>query len=221
MMQAAQCVAFVLGSLVAAAAGVAQGGGCGGGCNGGGGCGAGGGPWRSEARKVVVEKPAAAARTAALQAALVGEYRARDLYESAYERFGLPRYERIAAAERRHIDALTALIVARGATPAEPSAVEEAAATVEETDALAIEVEKAAIAQFAKLLDGLAAGPERDALEALQAANYRHRDAANQGEGVGGRGRGAGRGVRRRGGNGGGTSVDCGAACVLGSSRRC
>ncbi|MFM1871992.1 MAG: hypothetical protein RL398_1414 [Planctomycetota bacterium] len=221
MKQSVQVVAFVLGSLVAAAAGVAQQGGCGTGCNGGGGCGQGGGPWRTEARRVVVEKPAVEERTAALQVALAGEYRARDLYESAYERFGLRRYERLAAAERRHIDALTALIVARGATPAEPSAVEEAAATVEGTDTLAIEVEKAAIAQFAKLLDGLAAGPERATLEALQAANFRHRDAANQGEEKAGRGRFDGNGRRRRGGNDGGATVQSGAACVLGSSRRC
>lgn len=220
MQQITKIVAFVLGALVPVSLAWSQGSGCGGAC--GGGCdGAGGGAWRTQARRTVVEQPARVDRIAALQAVLVGEYRARDLYEAASERFGSRRYANLAAAERRHIDAIKALLVARGVEPIGPAAVEVAPATIADTEAKALQVEQAAIVAFAALLDGTPAGPERATLERLQAANLRHREAANQDEAAAGRRHNAGRGQRRRGGNGGGVKVDCEVACGSGSSRRC
>lgn len=208
--------AVVLGVLAFAAPGLAQqrgNGACGVDCPLATACGG------SVAVPVASTKEPATARdrlTARLQEALASEYRARDFYRAADERFGLRRYRNVAAAEQHHVDALTALLIARGATPVTEIADQLAvAATIAATDAKAAAVERAQVAAYEALLAAVEAPQERAVLERIQSANFRHLQAATSGGG--GHGRRAGNANRR------GQTVDSCGPCALGcpSSRRC
>lgn len=163
--------------------------------------------------EVVSEAPSAPAKESLadrLQKALAHEFRARDFYRAAAQRFEVRRYGNLATAEQHHVDALTAVIVAAGAKPVTDAGVAiEVPTTIAATDARAEELERDMIAIYRELIASVDDQSVRAVLERIQAANFRHLAAAQSGGGgrPGGRG---GAGNRR------GQGLDSRGTCGLG-----
>ena len=169
-------------------------------------------PGRAMAAAAPASQPESAkdVLTDRLQKALVQEFRSRDFYRAAAQRFELRRYTNLASAEQRHVDALTAVIAAAGAKPV-TEAVDaiEVPATTAVTDARAEQLERDTIEIYRELIEHVDDQKVRAVLERIQAANFRHLAAAQNGVG-GGPGRRAGAGNRR------GRGVDSRGTCGLG-----
>jgi rubrerythrin len=116
-----------------------------------------------------------------LQGVLADEYLARDFYLAAAERFGGRQFANLARAEQHHVDAVTRLLRAAGATPVSgrteafdlPHNLTEALTNAEA-------IEREVVAAYEVLLAADTAPAVHRVFENIQAANRRHLAAADR-----------------------------------------
>lgn len=110
-----------------------------------------------------------------LQGVLADEYLARDFYLAAAERFGGRQFANLARAEQHHVDALTRLLRAAGATPVVgPTTTVERPADLAGALASAEAIEREVIAAYEVLLAADTDPAVHRVFENIQAANRRH-----------------------------------------------